>query len=164
MFKTKTIYLAMMTGGMELLERYSALVKLFLRPVANAPFLSRKIPVLVRATMGATAFEIHDVDLKNGRIGIGGVEEIMAGSKIVDLLHSVFRSRLGEVGKNQALYELGTLKVQQWKEMKPEEEQKQLFLTVSTPGDIRSHCGFPSSYAVRYRTAHRHDHCFLCRP
>lgn len=57
--------------------------------------------------MGATAFEIHDVDMENGRIGIGGVEEIMAGSKFIHLLHTVLAERIGEEEKNKALYEMG---------------------------------------------------------
>jgi len=63
--------------------------------------------VLPRAFLGATAFEIHDVDLNRGRIGIGGVEEILAGSKIIELLHTVLQERLGREEKNRALYELG---------------------------------------------------------
>jgi hypothetical protein len=57
--------------------------------------------------MGATAFEMHDVDLERGRIGVGGVEEIMFGSKVVEQLHQVLASRLPEEEKNAALYELG---------------------------------------------------------
>jgi len=92
---------------MELLERHPRFVKTFLRPLANAPIVSERMKVLLRAFLGATAFEIHDVDREKGRIGIGGVEEIMAGSKIIELLHTVLAERLGEEEKNRALYELG---------------------------------------------------------
>lgn len=89
------------------LEKVPLLVRLVLKPIANAPVLSKKMKVLIRAYMGATAFDIHDVDLKNGRIGIGGVEEIMAGAVIIKLLHTVLAEKMGEEKKNRALYEIG---------------------------------------------------------
>jgi uncharacterized protein len=92
---------------MNTLEKHPVLVKLFLKPIANAPILSKRLQVLIRAFMGATAFEIHDVDSKNGRISIGGVEEIMAGSVIIKLLHTVLAEKLGEEEKNRTLYNLG---------------------------------------------------------
>lgn len=98
---------------MEHLGRRPFLLTTLLRPIANAPFLSKKLMVLPRAFMGATAFEIHDVDMENGRIGIGGVEEIMAGSKIIHLLHTVLAERMGEEEKNRALYEMG-MSLCQW--------------------------------------------------
>ena len=103
----QAVSLRLMLAGMELLERHPRWVRLFLRPLATAPIIGRRLPVLFRAYMGATAFEIHDVDLAHGRIGIGGVEEIMAGSKLVELLHTILGDRLGEEEKNKALYELG---------------------------------------------------------
>ena len=107
MFPGKNVQVRLLIQVMEILERHPRLVRLLFRPLANAPILSGKIPVLMRAYMGATAFEIHDVDYETGRIGIGGVEEIMAGSKIIELLHTVLARRLGEEEKNKALYELG---------------------------------------------------------
>jgi predicted hydrocarbon binding protein len=92
---------------MEFLQRHPLLVKTVLRPVANAPLLSKRMMVLFRAHMGATAFEIHDVDMERGRIGIGGVEEIMFGSKIVHLLHTELAARMGTEEKDRALYEIG---------------------------------------------------------
>jgi len=94
-------------GLMDFLERQPTLVDAFLRPVSRVPFISRRLMVLPKAFMGQTAFEIHDVDLACGRIGIGGVEEIMFGSKVVEQLHSVLASRLGDEEKDAALYELG---------------------------------------------------------
>ena len=96
-----------LTWMMEFLERRPFLITPCLRLLANAPFLAKKLMVLPRAFMGATAFEIHDVDQASGRIGIGGVEEIMTGSKIIHLLHTVLAERLGEEPKNQAIYEMG---------------------------------------------------------
>lgn len=96
-----------LTRAMEFMQRRPFLVTTLLRIVANAPLLSKKLGVLPRGFMGSAAFEIHDVDMKNGRIGIGGVEEIMAGSKIIHLLHTVLAARMGEEEKNQALYEMG---------------------------------------------------------
>jgi uncharacterized protein len=104
---TKDLQIKVMTRAMELLEKQPFPVKAVMRRLANAPFLSKKLMVLPRAFMGATAFEIHDVDYENGRIGIGGVEEIMAGAKIIHLLHTTFGKRLGETKKNEALYEMG---------------------------------------------------------
>jgi len=100
-------------AGMDLLERLRAPARLLLRPIANAPFLARRLGVLVRAFLGATAFDLHDVDLERGRIGIGGVEEILAGSRIIELLHTVLAARLGEEQKNEALYEIG-LRLCKW--------------------------------------------------
>jgi uncharacterized protein len=92
---------------MEFLERHPLMVRVFLRPLSRIPFISRRLLVLPKALAGNTAFEIHDVDLARGRIGIGGVEEIMFGSKVVEQLHHVLAKRLGEQEKNEALYELG---------------------------------------------------------
>ena len=107
MERSKRRKIKFLLAGIALLEKLRVPVKIFLKPVANAPFMSKRMKVLVRAHMGATAFDIHDVDLKNGRIGIGGVEEIIAGSKIIHLLHTVLASKLGEKKKNEALYEIG---------------------------------------------------------
>ncbi len=96
-----------LTWLMEYLGRRPFLMTTLLRPLANAPILSDKMMVLPRAFMGASAFEVHDVDTQNGRIGIGGVEEIMAGSKIIHLLHATMAKRMGEAEKSQALYEMG---------------------------------------------------------
>jgi len=92
---------------MDFMAGHPLLARIFFRPVANLPFLSKRLMVLPRAFMGATAFQIHDVDMENGRIGIGGVEEIMTGSKIIHLLHTVLEQRLGREEKNRALYEMG---------------------------------------------------------
>jgi len=92
---------------MESLEKHPLLVRFLLRPLSRAPLLSKRLMVLPRAYMGSTAFDMHDVDLDRGRIGIGGVEEILFGSKVVEQLHRVLESRLGEDGTKEALYELG---------------------------------------------------------
>ena len=94
-------------AGMELFEKLGGPARVLLRPVANAPFLARRLKVLFRAFLGASAFDIHDFDPERGRIGIGGVEEILAGSRLVELLHTVLAARLGEERKNEALYEIG---------------------------------------------------------
>ncbi len=104
---TKRLQIRVLTKGMDFLEKHPLLVKALLRPLANAPFISKKMMVLPRAWMGATAFEIHDVDLKNGRIGIGGVEELLFGSRIIGYLHEMLAERLGEEEKARVLYDLG---------------------------------------------------------
>jgi len=113
MNKGKALQVRLLVEAMEWLENHPLFVKVFLRPVANAPLLSGRLKVMVRAAMGATAFEVHDVNLETGRIGIGGVEEIMAGSKIIHLLHTVLADRVGEEEKNRTLYEMG-LRLCEW--------------------------------------------------
>jgi len=98
---------SVLSNAMSFLDRHPRFAKAFLRPLANAPVLSRRLPVLARAYMGATAFEIHDVDVKKGRIGIGGVDEIMWSSKFLELFHQVLASKMGKREKNDALYEVG---------------------------------------------------------
>jgi len=107
MEKKKELKVKLLLGVFEFLEKHPLLVKIFLRPIANAPIISKKMMVMIRAYMGSTAFEIHDVDLSKGRIGIGGVEEIMFGSKIVELLHTTLADRLGTEEKNKTLYDIG---------------------------------------------------------
>ncbi|MFZ5565087.1 MAG: V4R domain-containing protein [Thermodesulfobacteriota bacterium] len=103
----KRFQIKLLLAVIELLENHPLLVRLFLKPFANAPFVSRKLMVLPRAYMGATAFDIHDVDLSCGRIGIGGVEEIMAGAKIIHLLHTTLANHLNEEEKAKSLYDMG---------------------------------------------------------
>lgn len=91
---------------MEFLERPPRLIKMCLRPIANAPWLSKRFQVLVRAYMGATAFEIHEVDVEKGRISIGDVDEVLFGSEIVKILSDVL-ARFGEEERVKGLYEIG---------------------------------------------------------
>ncbi len=107
MMDPKALQVRTLVHVMEFLDKHPRLTRIFLRPLANAPVLSDKLMVLARGFMGATAFEIHDVDMEKGRIGIGGVEEIMAGSKIIELLHTTLNEHLVESEKNQALYKMG---------------------------------------------------------
>lgn len=103
----KKAQLKILLSGMEFLEGHPWLVRFLLRPLSRIPFFSKKLLVLFRAFMGNTAFEMHYVDLERGRIGIGGVEEILFGSKVIEQLHKVLERRLPEEEKNAALYELG---------------------------------------------------------
>ncbi len=91
---------------MEFLEQPPAPVKMLLRPIANAPWLSKHFQVLVRAYMGATGFEIHEVDVEKGRISIGQVDEVLFGSEIVKILSDVLQ-RFGDEERVKALYEIG---------------------------------------------------------
>jgi predicted hydrocarbon binding protein len=94
--------------AMALLDRYPRLSRALLSPIANFPGLSRLLPVLPRAFLGATAFEIHDVDLGQGRIGIGGVDEVIWSSKFLESFHRVLAEKTGSVAdKNEALYRVG---------------------------------------------------------
>jgi uncharacterized protein len=103
----KSIQVRVLLFAMDFLREHPRLVRHVMRPVSRLPFVARRMMVLPRALTGSTAFEIHEVDLARGRISIGGVEEIMFGSKVVELLHTVLGRRLGEDEKNSALYELG---------------------------------------------------------
>lgn len=103
----KKLQISLLLPVMEFLEKNSHWLNALTRPLANLPLIADRMPVLLRAYMGATAFEIHDVDLRKGRIGIGGVEEIMAGSKIIELLHTTLGEKLGETEKRSALYDFG---------------------------------------------------------
>ena len=92
---------------LDLLEKHPLFVRLFLRPIANAPCLSGKFKVMVRAFMGSTAFEIHDVDVANGRISIGGVDEMLFGSEFIQILHEAFGNIVSEEEKERVLYDIG---------------------------------------------------------
>lgn len=103
----RKIQLKVLLFGMETLERHPVLARFVLRPLSKLPFISKRMMVLPQAFLGETAFDIHDVDEERGRIGIGGVEEIIFGSKIIEQLHLVLGKRLSEEDKEEALYELG---------------------------------------------------------
>lgn len=104
---TKKLQISLLLPVMEFMEKHASLLAPFTRPLANLPLIAEHMPVLLRAYLGATAFEIHDVDLKRGRIGIGGVEEIMAGAKIIELLHTTLGEKLAEEEKQATLYGFG---------------------------------------------------------
>ncbi|MCA9520990.1 MAG: hypothetical protein KC609_08460 [Myxococcales bacterium] len=92
----------------EALDRHPALARWLFAGLANAPFVGRRLPVLVRAFLGATAFEIHDVDLAHGRIGIGGVDEVIFSSKFLEAFHRIIAEEAGsEARKTAALYRVG---------------------------------------------------------
>ncbi|MBN2025299.1 MAG: 4-vinyl reductase [Actinobacteria bacterium] len=103
----KRIKLKVLLSGMEFVERHPLLVRFLLRPLSRMPFVSGRLMVLFKAFAGHTAFEMHYVDLERGRIGIGGVEEILFGSKVIEQMHKVLEKRLSEEEKYEALYELG---------------------------------------------------------
>lgn len=92
---------------LDLLARHPLFVRVFLRPLANAPLISSKLNVMFRAFMGSTAFEIHDVDVENGRIGIGGVDEMLFGSEFIQILHEAFENIVAEEEKERILYDIG---------------------------------------------------------
>lgn len=98
---------SLLTRLMDLATRHARLVRLLCAPLVNAPLLRDRLRVLPRAFLGATAFEAHDVDLERGRIGIGGVDEIMWSSKFIELFHAILGEKLGEEEKNRALYAVG---------------------------------------------------------
>jgi predicted hydrocarbon binding protein len=93
---------------MEFLDAHPVLARTFLSPIARAPILGRRLPVLPRAFMGATAFEIHDVEVARGRIGIGGVDEVLFSSKFLEAFHRLIAEEIGSVErKNDVLYRIG---------------------------------------------------------
>lgn len=103
----KRLQVKVLLAVMDLSGRHATLVGALSWPLLVIPFIRNRLMVLPRAFMGQTAFEIHDVDMERGRIGIGGVEEIMFGSKVVEQMHLVLEKRLGRDGTREALYELG---------------------------------------------------------
>ncbi|MBC7230440.1 MAG: 4-vinyl reductase [Actinobacteria bacterium] len=94
-------------AGIVFLERHPLLVRCLLGPLSRVPPLSRRTMVLFKAFLGHGALEMHDVDRERGRIGIGGVEEILFGAKVIEQMHRVLEKRLPEEEKERALYELG---------------------------------------------------------
>jgi predicted hydrocarbon binding protein len=93
---------------MALLDRFPRVTRFFLGRLANGPILSRLLPVLPRTFMGATAFEVHRVDVNTGRISIGGVDEVIFSSKFLEAFHRIIEDATGsEAKKNQALYQVG---------------------------------------------------------
>lgn len=103
----KRAQLKALLARIEFLESHPLLVGCFLRPLSRMPWLSGRMMVLFKAFLGYGALEMHDVDRERGRIGIGGVEEILFGSKVIEQMHRVLEKRLPEEEKAQALYELG---------------------------------------------------------
>ncbi len=99
--------LKILLAGMDFLDEHPLIVRSLLRPLSRVPFISRRLMVLFKAFLGHGALEMHYVDRENGRIGIGGVEEILFGSKVIEQMHKVLEKRLPEAEKNEALYELG---------------------------------------------------------
>jgi predicted hydrocarbon binding protein len=99
--------LELWSGLMKLLDDHPRLRRTLLAPLARSRSVGGRLPVLARAFLGATALEIHDVDLDRGRIGIGGVDEIMWSSKFLELYHRSIAARTGVEEKNRILYEVG---------------------------------------------------------
>jgi len=93
---------------MDFSQGHPRLMRYGFRWIANLPRLSDRLPVMVRAYMGADSFDIHDVDVARGRIGIGGVDEIMFGSELLRVLHQVL-GRMGTDEQRRALYDIGYL-------------------------------------------------------
>jgi predicted hydrocarbon binding protein len=91
-----------MASFMEASLRHPVLFRRLFRLLTLLP-----LPVVPRSVLGATAFEVHHVDLAKGRIGIGGVDEVLTGSKLIQLMHTVTASRVGEDESARILYELG---------------------------------------------------------
>ena len=103
----KRTQLKVLLAGMEFLDKHPLMVRFLLLPLSRVPFLSRRLMVLIKAFLGHGALEMHDVDRVRGRIGIGGVEEILFGSKVIEQMHRVLEKRLPEAERKEALYELG---------------------------------------------------------
>jgi len=103
----KRTQMKVLLAGMEFLDKHPLIVRFLLLPLSRVPFLSSRLMVLIKAFLGHGALEMHDVDRVRGRIGIGGVEEILFGSKVIEQMHRVLEKRLPEAEKKEALYELG---------------------------------------------------------
>ena len=99
--------IATMAWWVEASLSHPRLFRWLLSPIARFPFLGKHLPVVPRCVLGATAFEAHRVDMVRGRIGIGGVDEALTGSKLIQLMHTVTAKRVGEAESARMLYELG---------------------------------------------------------
>lgn len=90
----------------DFLERHPALVKRLLRPIANAPVARDLLPTVVRAFMGATAFDCHVVDRDKGWITFGGVKETIHPGIFTRIMYETVVEALGEVEGRQAIFEI----------------------------------------------------------
>jgi uncharacterized protein len=94
-------------GLTDFLDKHPLLVHKVLRRIANTPGLRRHLKVIVRAFMGATAFDCHLVDVEKGRVYFGGVEEIIMPAEMVKIQRQVLAEILGEEEAEKAFYEMG---------------------------------------------------------
>lgn len=68
---------------------------------------SRRLPNSVRAFLGQRAFDLHDVDLVRGEIGLFGVREVLFSAHWIGLLHEELDAAVGSAEKDRLLYAVG---------------------------------------------------------
>jgi uncharacterized protein len=68
---------------------------------------SRRLPNGVRAFLGQRAFDLHDVDLARGEIGLFGVREVLFSAHWIGLLHDELDAAVGAADKDRLLYAVG---------------------------------------------------------
>jgi V4R domain len=90
----------------EFLERHPRLTKLVLKPMANASAVRDRLSVVTRVLMGARALDCYDVDLEKGEIALGGVEQLIFGSEVVEIMQGYLTDKLGEEKAAHALYRM----------------------------------------------------------
>jgi uncharacterized protein len=91
----------------DFLGKHPLLVEKVLRRIANLPLSRKYLKVIVRAFMGATAFDCHLVDVEKGRVNFSGVEEIIMPAVMVKIQRQVLAEILGEEEAEKAFYEMG---------------------------------------------------------
>ena len=94
------------TTIIKVLTRFRIITRFVFFPVLKIPFFRKRMSIVTQAVLGATAFEIHDVDRKEGRIGIGDVDETMWSSKIFPVLKQRLALELGHQKTKKFIYEL----------------------------------------------------------
>lgn len=90
----------------DLLERHSRMVRFFLRPLANAPGLRSILPVVVRAYMGASAFDCHVVDREKGWVNFGDVKETIHPGLFTRIVFETLVEEMGEKEGKEAIREI----------------------------------------------------------
>ena len=91
---------------LDLLEGRPGLRRWLGRAVGVMPG-SRRLPNSLRAFLGQRAFDLHDVDLARGEIGLFGVREVQFSAHWIGLLHEELAGALGEAEKHALLYRVG---------------------------------------------------------
>ncbi len=126
----------------DFLERHPVMVRVFLRPVANAPVMRDLLPVVVRAFMGASAFDCHVVDRERGWVVFGEVKETIHPALFTRVFFETLLQELGEKEGKDAIKEIARESL--FQEVKMGVEGKHV------PGIIKPMIGNPATLeAVR---------------
>lgn len=90
----------------DFLEDHPRFTGTFLRPLASAPLVRDFLPVVVRAFMGATAFDCHVVDRERGWAIFGDVKGTMHPAGFTRVRFGTIVGELGEKEGKEAIMEV----------------------------------------------------------